>query len=139
MGRGKYSSEQILAILKEQEAGTPVADLCRTYGMHSETFYAWKRRYTGMHSGDVQKLRQMTEENARLRKVVANLSLEVDVLKDALQKTRDDTSEARNGLVPGAAMEPERSSSVSARSPFQNRLSLSSRSKRRWRSARSSS
>ena len=86
MGRGKYSSEQILAILKEQEAGTPVADLCRTYGMHSETFYAWKRRYTGMHSGDVHKLRQMTEENARLRKVVANLSLEVDALKDALQK-----------------------------------------------------
>jgi hypothetical protein len=48
MGRGKYSSEQILAIFKEQEAGTPVADLCRTYGMHTETFYAWKRRTTGM-------------------------------------------------------------------------------------------
>jgi len=72
-------------ILKEQEAGTPVADLCRTYGMHSETFYAWKRRHTGMQSGDVQKLKQVTEENARLRKVVANHSLEVDALKDALQ------------------------------------------------------
>jgi putative transposase len=66
MGRGKYSSEQILAILKEQEAGTPVADLCRTYGMHQETFYAWKRKYTGMQGGDVQKLRQLSEENARL-------------------------------------------------------------------------
>lgn len=121
MGRGKYSSEQILAILKEQEAGTPVADLCRTYGMHSETFYAWKRRYTGMHSGDVQKLRQMTEENARLRKVVANLSLEVDALKDALQKTRDDTSEARDRVVPSGAMESERSSSVSARSRLPHR------------------
>lgn len=73
-------------ILKEQEAGTPVADLCRTYGMHSETFYAWKRRYTGMQSSDVQKLKQVTEENAQLRKVVANLSLEVDALKDALKK-----------------------------------------------------
>lgn len=51
MGRGKYSSEQILAILKEQEAGTPVADLCRTYGMHSEAFYAWKHRYARMQSG----------------------------------------------------------------------------------------
>lgn len=86
MGRGKYSSEKILAILKEQEAGTPVADLCRTYGMHQETFYAWKRKYTGMQGGDVQKLRQLSEENARLKKVVANMALEIDALKDALEK-----------------------------------------------------
>jgi len=86
MGRGKYSSEQILAILKEQEAGTPVADLGRTYGMHQETFYAWKRKYTGMQGGDVQKRRQLAEENARLKKVVANMALEIDALKDALEK-----------------------------------------------------
>lgn len=76
MGRESYSSEQILASLKEQEAGTPVADLCRTCSMYCEPFYAWKLRCTGMHSSDVQKLRQMTEENVRLWKVVANSSLE---------------------------------------------------------------
>ena len=86
MRRGKYSSEQILAILKEQGAGTPIADLCRTHGMHQETFYAWKRKYLGMQGGDVQKLRQLSEENARLKKVVGNMALEVDALKDALEK-----------------------------------------------------
>ncbi len=86
MRRGKYSSEQILATLKEQEAGTPIADLCRTHGMHQETVYAWKRKYLGMQGGDVQKLRQLSEENARLKKVVGNMALEVDALKDALEK-----------------------------------------------------
>jgi putative transposase len=64
LGRGKYSREQILAILKEHEAGTPIADLCCTYGMRSETFYAWKPCYTGVHNGEEQKLWQMFEENA---------------------------------------------------------------------------
>jgi putative transposase len=86
MRRGKYSSEQILAILKEHESGTPIAELCRTHGMHSETLYAWKRKFMGMQGADVQKLRQLTDENARLKKVVANMALEVDALKDALEK-----------------------------------------------------
>jgi putative transposase len=54
--------------------------------MHSETLYAWKRKFMGMQGADVQKLRQLTDENARLKKVVADMALEVDALKDALEK-----------------------------------------------------
>lgn len=82
----RYSVEQIVAALKQVEMGLPVADLIRQLGISEMTFYRWKKQYSGVESDQVRELKQVVEENARLKKLVAELSLDKAVLQDVLSK-----------------------------------------------------
>lgn len=86
MKRKRFSTEQIVAVLKQAELGLPVADLVRQVGITEQTFYRWKRQYGGLESDQVRELKQVVEENARLKKLVAELSLDKAVLQDVLSK-----------------------------------------------------
>jgi len=86
MKRKRYSTEQIVAALKQVELGLPVADVVRQLGVSEQTFYRWKRAYGGRESEQVRELKQVVEENARLKKLVAELSLDKAVLQDVLSK-----------------------------------------------------
>jgi putative transposase len=80
--RKRFSVEQIVAALKQVELGMPVADLIRRLGISEVTFYRWKKQYAGMQSDQVRELKQLQDENARLKKLVADLSLDKAILQD---------------------------------------------------------
>lgn len=82
MKRKRFSVEQIVAVLKQAELGLPVADLIRQVGISEQTFYRWKKQYAGMQSDQVRELKQLQDENARLKKLVAELSLDKVMLQD---------------------------------------------------------
>jgi putative transposase len=82
MKRSRFSEEQIIGILREQEAGMKVSDLCRKHGLSEPTFYAWKSKFGGMSVPDARRLKQLEEENARLKKLLAETMLDNAVLKD---------------------------------------------------------
>jgi putative transposase len=82
----RYSTEQIVAALKQVEMGMPVADLIRQLGISEMTYYRWKKKYGGLESDQVRELKQVLEENTRLKKLVAELSLDKAVLQDVLSK-----------------------------------------------------
>jgi putative transposase len=84
MKRNRYTEEQIIGILKEVEAGMKVADACRKYGMSQWTLYTWRKKYQGMSVSDAKKLKSLEEENRRLKRLVADLSLDNAALKDVL-------------------------------------------------------
>ena len=89
MKRSRYTEEQIIGILKEQEAGTPVAELCRKHGMSDATFYTWKSKYGGLEVSDAKRLRALETENARLKRLLAEAMLDNAALKDLLGKNGD--------------------------------------------------
>jgi len=82
----RYSTEQIVAALKQAEMGMAVADLVRQLGISEMTYYRWKKKYGGLESDQVRELKQVLDENARLKKLVAELSLDKAVLQDVLSK-----------------------------------------------------
>jgi putative transposase len=86
MRRSRFTEEQIIAALKEHEAGTSAKELCRRLGIATETLYNWKRKYGGLQVSDARRLRQLEEENSRLKRLVADLSLDNRALKDVLAK-----------------------------------------------------
>ena len=86
MKRTRFSAEQIVAVLKQAELGAPVADLIRHLGITEQTFDRWKRRYAGLESEQVRRFKQLQEENAKLKRLVANLSLGKVMLQDVLAK-----------------------------------------------------
>jgi putative transposase len=86
MKKSKYSEEQIIGILKEAEAGISVIDLCRKYGISDQTYYNWKAKYGGMTVSDARKLKQLEEENRRLKHLVADLTLDNQALKSVISK-----------------------------------------------------
>lgn len=86
MKRKKFSVEQIVAVLKQADLGLPVADLIRRVGISEQTFYRWKKQYAGLESDQVREFRQLAEENGRLKRLVAELSLDKAVLQDVLAK-----------------------------------------------------
>nr|WP_085963583.1 IS3 family transposase [Burkholderia gladioli] len=86
MKRKRFSIEQIVAVLKQAELGMPVADLIRQVGISAQTFYRWKKQYAGMQSDQVRELKQLQDENARLKKLVAELSLDKAILQDVAFK-----------------------------------------------------
>jgi putative transposase len=86
MKKSRYTEEQIIAILKQHEAGVKTADLCREHGISDATFYNWKAKYGGLDVSEAQRLRQMEEENRRLKALVADLSLDKEALKAVIRK-----------------------------------------------------
>jgi putative transposase len=80
MKRSKYSDEQILAIVKEGEAGRKVADVCRAHGITEQTYYRWKAKYGGMELSEMQRLKQLEDENRRLKHIVAEQTLDIQAL-----------------------------------------------------------
>ncbi len=82
MKRSRFSEEQIIAILREQEAGAATADVCRKYGISSATFYKWKAKFGGLDVSDAKRLRSLEDENAKLKKLLAEAMLDNAVLKD---------------------------------------------------------
>ena len=86
MRRSKFSDEQILAIVKEGEAGRKVADLSRTHGITEQTYYRWKAKYGGLELSEMQRLKQVEDENRRLKQIVAEQTLDIQALKAVVAK-----------------------------------------------------
>ena len=86
MKRNRVSVEQIVAVLKQAEMGAPVADLIRHLGIAEQTFYRWKQRYAGLESEQVRQFKQLQEENTKLKRLVADLSLDKVMRQDVLSK-----------------------------------------------------
>lgn len=86
MKRSRFSEHQIVRILKEVEGGRTVQEVCRGYGFSDATYYNWKAKYGGMEASDIKRLRELEEENRRLKQMYADLSLENRALKDVIAK-----------------------------------------------------
>jgi putative transposase len=86
MKKSRYTEEQILYALKQAEAGQVVADVCRQMGISEATFYLWKKRYANLGVLEVRELRQLRDENARLKRLVADLTLDRHVLQEVIKK-----------------------------------------------------
>ena len=86
MVRKRYTEEQIIAVLREGEAGAKVTDLCRKYGVSDATYYNWKDRYAGLTVSELKRLKALEEENRRLKQIVGEQALDIRALKDLLSK-----------------------------------------------------
>ena len=86
MKRSRYSDSQILAILKQAEAGTPVPELCREHGMSSAAFYKWRSKYGGMDASLMRRLKELEAENRQLKKMYAEERLKAEIIQEAMAK-----------------------------------------------------
>jgi putative transposase len=86
MKKTKFTEQQIVFALKQGETGVPVAEVCRKMGISEATFYNWKRKFSGLGTGELRRLRQLEDENTRLKQVVADLTLDKQMLQDVLKK-----------------------------------------------------
>ncbi len=86
MKRSRFSEEQIISILREQEAGTPTAEVCRRHGISTATFYKWKAKFAGMGVSEAKRLKALEDENNKLKRLLADAMLDNTALKDLLGK-----------------------------------------------------
>ena len=86
MKRSRYTESQIIQILKASEAGIPVAELCRKHGMSNASFYKWRAKYGGLDVSSMTRMKELEEENGRLKRMFADLSLKHEALKDIVEK-----------------------------------------------------
>jgi len=86
MERSRFTETQIIRILKEVEGGRTVKEVCRDYGMSDATYYSWKAKYGGMSASEIKRVRQLEQENRRLKHMYADMSLENRALKDVIEK-----------------------------------------------------
>jgi putative transposase len=86
MKRSRFSEAQIAFVLRQAEEGTRVEEVCRKAGISPATFYAWKKKYGGLMPSEMKRLRQLEEENARLKRIVADLSLDKEMLQDVIKR-----------------------------------------------------
>lgn len=86
MKRSRFSEEQIIAILREQEAGSPTAEVCRRHGVSTATFYKWKAKFAGMGVSEAKRLKALEDENSKLKRLLADAMLDNTALKDLLGK-----------------------------------------------------
>ena len=88
MKHERFSIEQIMGVLKQAEEGMPIADAIRQVGVSEQTFYGWKKQYAGLHSDQVREFKQLLDENARLKRVVAELTLDKAILQNVVAKQK---------------------------------------------------
>ena len=86
MRTGQFTEQQVVAALRQAENGTPVGEVCRKLGISEQTFYRWKRKYAGIGVAELRRLRQVEDENRRLKQLVADLTLDRQMLQEALRK-----------------------------------------------------
>jgi putative transposase len=86
MGKRGHSEEEILRVLRDGESGDTVVEICRKHGISQQTFYLWKKKYAGLGLSELRELRQLREENAKLKRLVADLSLDRHVLQEIVRK-----------------------------------------------------
>lgn len=86
MKKSRFSDSQIMAVLKQSEAGTPVPELCREHGISSATFYKWRAKYGGMDASMMARLKELEAENRRLKKMYAEERIKAEIVKEALEK-----------------------------------------------------
>jgi putative transposase len=89
MKRSRFTEEQILAVLREQEAGVSTAEVCRKHGISTATFYGWKAKFGGMEVSEAKRLKQLEDENAKLKRLLADAMLDNAALKDLMTKNSD--------------------------------------------------
>jgi len=88
MKNGRFSHAQIMAVLKQAEGGTPVSEVCREHGMSSASLYKWRAKFGGMDASLITEMKDMAEQNRRLKRMYAEMSMQNDLLKEALGKKR---------------------------------------------------
>ena len=86
MGKKGHSEEEILQVLREAESGDTVVEICRKHGISQQTFYLWKKKYAGLGLNELRELRQLRDENAKLKRLVADLSLDRHILQEIVRK-----------------------------------------------------
>ena len=86
MKKSRFTEEQIIAILKEQDQGSKVSDICRKHGLSDQTFHNWKKKYGGLTVDELRRMKELEQENSRLKRAVADLTLDVQILKDVNSK-----------------------------------------------------
>jgi putative transposase len=86
MKRSRFSEAQVAFVLRQAEEGTRVEEVCRKAGISPATFYAWKKKYGGLMASEMKRLRQLEEENARLKRIVADLSVDKEMLQDVIKR-----------------------------------------------------
>lgn len=86
MKKSRFTDSQIIGVLKQAETGTPVPELCRQHGISSATFYKWRSKYDGMDASMMSRVKELEQENARLKKMYAEAKMSADILKEALTK-----------------------------------------------------
>lgn len=102
MKKSKFTEAQIAFILRQAEEGTPVLEVCRKAGISDATFYNWRKKYAGLMPSEMKRLRQLEEENARLKRIVADLSLDKEMLQDVIKrKLRDLPASGRWSIMCG--------------------------------------
>src|SRR5436853_7901354 len=89
MKRSKFSEEQVAFALRQAESGTPVSEVCRQLGVSEATFFVWKKKFAHLGVSELRRLRQLEEENARLKRVVADLTLDKHILMETIRKNRE--------------------------------------------------
>jgi putative transposase len=114
MKRSRYSEEQVAYALRLAESGTPVADVCRQTGIAEATFHLWKKKYGSLGVSEVRELRQTREENARLKRLVADLALDKRSLQEVLGKKAEASSSTRAGAMDSRPLSGELSARVCA-------------------------
>ncbi len=86
MKKSRFTEQQIVYVIKQVEAGVPITELCRKYGISQQTFYRWRRKYGGLAPRELQRLKELERENTQLKKLVADLSLDKQILQDVLAR-----------------------------------------------------
>lgn len=112
MKKSRYSESQIDKILKQDESGRLVKEVCRKYGISHATYFNWKAKYGGMEASDVKRLKELEEENRRLKQMYAELSLDHKLLTDAIEKNSKASRWTRTGGLPEAGSRHQHSQSL---------------------------
>lgn len=115
MKRSRFTEEQIAYALRLADSGTPVVDVCRQLGVSEATFYTWKKKYADLGVSELRKLKQLEDENARLRRIVADLTLDKQILQEVVRKKSEGRQTARAGGLDTRALPDQRAARLRTR------------------------
>jgi len=107
MGKRGHTEEEILRVLREAESGSTVVEVCRKHGISQQSFYLWKKKYAGLGLNELRELRQLREENNKLKRLVADLSLDRHILQEIVAKSSEASHASRAGGVGATSSRPQ--------------------------------